>query len=190
MTALMTRRIDGAMEKEDWETARRLLLEELEQAPEDHWLTTRLATTFYEQQDYAAALKWSEKALTLAPECPLVLWDYASALDMTGQEEAAVQVWRDLIDRGPARIADDECGEGLRWAESLVNDSRYRAALSSYDLGKKKDALRLLREHLAHRKPGLPSLYSLREVRAKERQMLGRKEMASPRPRLAEGRAS
>ena len=190
MTTATTRKIDRAMNEEDWQTARRLILRELNAAPDDHWLTTRLATTFYEQRDYAAALEWSEKAMCLAPECPLVVWDYACALDLTGQEEAAIQVWRDLIDRGPQRIAADECGEGLRWAESLVNDSRYRAALSFFDLGKKKEALRLLRAHLAHRKPGLPSLYSLREARAKERQMLGSKETSIPRPHLAEGRAS
>ena len=79
------------------------------------------------------------------------------------------------------RIAADECGEGPRWAESLVNDSRYRAALSSFDLGRNEDALRLLHEHLAHRKPGLPSLYALREVRAKEREMLGSKQASGAR---------
>jgi predicted Zn-dependent protease len=174
MSTPAIRRIDRALDKEDWETARRLLLHELESDPDDHWLTTRLATTFYEQRDYQTALAWSEKAMRLAPDCPLVLWDYAGALDMTGQEEAAIAIWRRLIERGAERIAADECGEGLRWAESLVNDSRYRAALSSYDIGKNDDALRLLREHLAHRRPGLPSLYSLREVRAREREMLKR----------------
>ena len=109
---------------------------------------------------------------------------------MTGREQAAVAVWLGLIERGAVRIASDECGEGLRWAESLVNDSRYRAALSSFDLGNNEEALLLLREHLAHRKPGLPSLYSLREVRAKEREMIGRAKPSRARPRLAGGRAS
>ena len=190
MTNAMTRRIDRAMDKEDWEAARRQIRQELAEEPSDHWLTTRMATTFYEQRDYPAALKWSEKALRLAPECPLVLWDYACALDMTGREQAAIAVWLSLIERGAERIAADECGEGSRWAESLVNDSRYRAALSSFDLGKDEEALRLLREHLAHRKPGLPSLYPLREVRAKEREMLGRTQPTRTSPRLAGGRAS
>jgi len=181
MSTAAIRRIDRAMDQEDWEAARRLILEELEKESDDHWLTTRLGTTYYEQRDYAAALKWSEKAVHLAPKCPLVLWDYAGALDMTGREEEAIRIWRRLIEREAVRIAADECGEGLRWAESLVNDSRYRAALSLFDLGRDADALRLLREHLAHRRPGLPSLYPLREVRARERMMLGRKEAAAPR---------
>ncbi len=181
MSTTAIRRIDHAMDKEDWESARRLILQKLEADPEDHWLTTRLATTFYEQRDYAAAREWSEKAMRLAPECPLVLWDYAGALDMTGREEEAIRIWRRLIERGAERIAADECGEGLRWAESLVNDCRYRAALSSFDLGKTEEALRLLREHLANRKPGLPSLYTLRDVRAKERMMLGSKQTSGVR---------
>jgi tetratricopeptide (TPR) repeat protein len=169
MTTPAVRRIERAMDKEDWETARRLLSREVAAHPDDHWLTTRLATAHYEQEDYAAALAWSEKALRLAPDCPLVLWDYAGALDMTGREEAAIRVWRRLIDRGAERIAADECGEGLRWAKALVNDCRYRVALSYADLGERDEALRFLREHLAHRRRGLPSLYPLREVRGKER---------------------
>ncbi len=181
MTTATIRKIDRAMDGEEWDAARCLILEELKGTRDDHWLITRLATTYYEQKDYAAALEWSEKAVRLAPECPLVLWDYAGALDMTGREEEAIRVWRRLIERGAERIASEECGEGLRWAESLVNDSRYRAALSSFDLGKDAEGFRFLREHLAHRKPGLPSLYSLREVRAKEREMLGRKKASGAR---------
>src|SRR5262249_44519211 len=105
--------IDEAMEQDAWAEARRLLLRELAIAPDDHWLTTRLATTYYEEKDYATALGWTEKALALAPQCPLVLWDHACALDMLGREEAAIRTWRKLIDRGAARLALDECGEGV-----------------------------------------------------------------------------
>ena len=181
MSTAAIRRIDRAMDKEDWEAAHRLILQELKAEPEDHWLTTRLATTFYEQRDYAAALKWSEKAILLAPECPLVLWDYAGALDMTGREEEAIRIWRRLIERGAERIAADECGEGVRWAESLVNDCRYRAALSSSTSEKPKKRSACSASTSAHRKPGLPSLYALREVRAKERKMLGSKRASGAR---------
>ncbi len=165
------RRIDAAFDKEAWGEARRLLVHALKAEPDNHWLVTRLATTFYEERDYMRALEWSEKGARLAPKCPLVLWDHACTLDMMNHEEDAIQIWRTLIARGVERIAHDECGEGTRWAESLINDCRYRVALSSFDLGRRAEAMRSLQEHLAHRRPGLPSIYSLKEVRENQRKM-------------------
>ena len=38
------------------------------------------------ESDYQEALRWVEKAREIAPDCPLVLWDYAGTLDMLGRE--------------------------------------------------------------------------------------------------------
>jgi tetratricopeptide (TPR) repeat protein len=157
--------IEAAVEKDDWPLAQRLLACALESEPDDHWLLTRMSTVHYERRDYQGALAWSRKALAVAPECPLVLWDYGGALDMAGQERRAIQIWKKLLARGALRIANSECGEGKRWAEALLNDCRYRLGLAYLDLGQHANALRYLRAHLAHRRPGQPSLYTLREVR-------------------------
>ena len=80
MTAAVLERINRALDREDWETARRLLLDELKTAPDDHWLLTNIATTFYEQRCYEEALVWSERAQKEAPTAPwcfgitLALW--------------------------------------------------------------------------------------------------------------------
>jgi tetratricopeptide (TPR) repeat protein len=124
-----------------------------------------MSAALYEQQKYEEALAWSRKALTLAPNCPAALWDYAGALDMTGHERQAIKIWRKLLDRGLDDIANGECGEGKRWAEALLNDCRYRIALSYLDLGEHAKAQPYLRDHLAQRRPGLPSWYTLAEVR-------------------------
>ena len=165
MTSSFDEKLDAALKREDWISARRLLQTALKREPHDHWLLTRLATTYYEDRDYDTALRFSEKAFSEQPDCPLVLWDYASALDMTGQTEAAIEVWKQLVDAGAESIAANECSEGLRWAKSLVNDSRYRIALAYGDLGQNRLAVRYLRDHLWHRTSGLPSLYQRREVK-------------------------
>src|ERR1700736_806345 len=92
--------IQRAFDADDWKQARKLIRAELEKDPTHHWLLTRLATTYYEEKDYAKALAISEKAMRSNPRCPLVLWDYACALDMLGRSDDAIVVWDKLLRRG------------------------------------------------------------------------------------------
>lgn len=157
-------RIETLVEKEDWENARKAILKELEAEPDSHYLTTRLALTYYEQRQYETALNYSREALKLAPHCPLVLWDYAGALEQTGHEREAIRVWKRLLRRGIERIAHGPCGEGIRKAESLLNDCRYRIGKTYYFLDRPVLAWRYMHAHLTHRRRGLPSIYSRADV--------------------------
>lgn len=126
---------------------------------------TRLALTYYEQYDYARALEVSERAMEFAPDCPLVLWDYAGALDMLKRPKDALTVFRRLIDRGIDSIAFDECGEGLAWARGLIADCHYRCAHCYLKLGNPTDAIDQFEMHLALRGPGCRSIYPIADVR-------------------------
>jgi hypothetical protein len=131
-----TQRIDELFESEQWEAARAALLAELRSNPGDHWLLTRLATTYYEQRKYKEALKYSRSAFSSNPECPLVLWDLAGTLDALGKKDEAIGIYSQLLDRGVQRIANDECGEGEEWARSLLADCKYRIAMACKDIGR------------------------------------------------------
>lgn len=159
------KRIGELFDLEQWALARHLIKSELKKAPADHWLLTRLGMTYYEELDYTKSREEFEAALAIAPNCPLVLWDYACALDMLGADQEALGIFQRLIKRGVESIANDECGEGSRWAQSLINDCHYRAAKCYQMLGNSIKALRYYDRHLSLRKPGIPSLYSLKEVR-------------------------
>lgn len=163
----ISKRIESHLAREEWQEVRRLVMRALKKSPNSHWYLTRLATTYYEERNYAKALLIEEKALKLAPECPLVLWDYAGSLDMIGKHKEAIAIWKKLLKRGVARIASGECGEGVRWARSLLNDCRYRIALAYWDIGNLSAALKFLRAHIAHRAPGIPSIYPLPTVNEK-----------------------
>lgn len=158
------REIERLVREEDWEGAERLLREELEREPGNHWLWCRLSLAFYERRRYAEALECSEKALSLAPRCPLALWEHAGDLDMLGREAEAAAIWRGLLRRGVRRIAYGECGEGRAWAESLLNDCRFRIARAAFEKGDFPAAARWIRLHLGHRKRGLPSCHSRAEA--------------------------
>ena len=81
---------------------------------------------YYEQRRYALALKYAEKAFAEVPSCPLVLWDYAGALQMLGRHNEALDLYARIVTRGVDRIANGECGEGRAWART-----NFRLALSS-----------------------------------------------------------
>jgi tetratricopeptide (TPR) repeat protein len=165
MSKTVAKLIEENMRREDWTKARALISKALRTNKNDHWLITRLAATYYEEHKYRKALRLEERALRLAPRCPLVLWDYASTLDMLGQESKAIAIWKRLLSRGEEDIARGECGEGIRWARSLLNDSRYRIARAYRDLRKIPLAERYFKEHLKSRRPGIPSIYQLRVIK-------------------------
>lgn len=157
--------IEWLIESENWEAARRAIRNDLARRPDDHWLLTRLGLTYYEQRRYKTALQYSEKALKLVPQCPLALWDHAGTLDMLGREAEAVKIYTKLIGRGVQRLANGQCGEGVRWARGLVADCWYRLAGCHDGLGDRPAAVRAIRKHLKLRTTGSKSTYSIKSAR-------------------------
>ncbi len=157
--------IEKLIAGDQWESARKIIRKELAREPNDHWLLTRLSLTYYEQRRYRTALLYSEKSLKLAPRCPLVLWDYAGTLDMLCREAEALAVYQSLVRRGARRIAEGECGEGIRRARSLIADCWYRMASCQIALGDPPAAVRAIRRHISMRGPGVESIYSVKEAR-------------------------
>lgn len=159
------RLIERAMDREDWEAARALILRELEKKPDSHWLRTRLGTTYYEQRRYAEALRHFRQAIKLAPDCPLVNWDYAGALEALGKHRQALRIYLALIKKGPRRLGNmDPCGEGYSWALGLVTDCLYSAALCWAGLGKRNTALRWFQAFLQARSRCPKSIYAPAEA--------------------------
>lgn len=136
----LSERVNRLFEKEKWEAARKLLLKALDSTPDDHWLLTRIGTTYYEERDYATALDYTKRAVELDPECPLVLWDLAGTLAMLKRYPEAAYSYLKLLRRGMA-IGSDECGEGAEWARALLTDTLFRLAeccrrMEKYDLAR------------------------------------------------------
>jgi tetratricopeptide (TPR) repeat protein len=151
--------------EEKWVEARVLLLERSKQKPDSHWLLAQLAEGYYEERNYSQALNYSEQALQIAPHCPLVLWDYAGALDMLKRDEEAIQIYKKLIHRGVNRIAYGECSEGLLWARGVANDCHYRLGLLCARQSDFQAAGKYLKAHIRNRGRKCPSIYNLREVK-------------------------
>jgi len=157
--------IERAIAANDWPKARRLIRERLREERDNHWLLTRLSLTYYEQKQYRKSLRYVTQALQIAPYCPLAVWDYAGTLDMLGRKKKALQIFQWLISWGEKAIAYGECGEGMRFARSLIADCYYRIACIHEERRERGKAMRAYRQHLRRRKPGVGSIYPLSEAR-------------------------
>jgi tetratricopeptide (TPR) repeat protein len=156
----LSQRINTFFAKEEWAKARALIDKELDKTPDSHWLLARLSTAYHEQRKYAKALEVARQAQRLAPECPLVLWDLAGALDATGDLAGALEIYRKLIRRGPVAVGNDECGEGLAWAIALLVDCVYRIGLCLEHLGNIPEALLFYHNFLELRSEWKEGIYS------------------------------
>jgi tetratricopeptide (TPR) repeat protein len=157
--------IETYIMQENWKQAQRLILKELQATPNSHWLWATLSLTYHEQHQYEKSLQCAEKALSLAPHCPLVLWHYAGALYMHGLAKEALVVWKNLLRKGVKTVANNECGEGIVSARRLLNDCNYRIARCYAWIGNKALAVRYFHKYLENRKKGAQSSYDLREVK-------------------------
>jgi len=145
----------------DWLAARRVLETGLLSNPNDHWMRTRLGVTYYETGDYAEALEHAERALAIAPKCPIVQWDLAGALQQLGKHSRAVEIYEVLVKRQVGWLAKDPCLQSRALAKGLIADSQLRLCRSLEALERKEEASAAFLEHLTMRGPGCYSLYSL-----------------------------
>jgi tetratricopeptide (TPR) repeat protein len=157
--------IERAIERDEWETARGLIQIELAKQPENHFWLSRLALTHYEQRNYGRALELSGQALAIAPECPLVLWDYAGALEMLDRPQEAIAVYERITARGIESLAYGQCGEGRARARGIFADCLYRMSHCNLTRGERDRAIELLKWHLRQRGPGCQSIYPISTVR-------------------------
>ena len=70
--------------------ARNVIRRELRQTPQDHWLMKKMAQAYAVDGRLWNALRWSGRALTLEPDCPIACWDRAGILFMLGRDADAV----------------------------------------------------------------------------------------------------
>jgi len=158
-------RFDRLLDRGQLRAARDAVRSSLRKEPEDPLLWMELAETYYGENKYKLALRYYEKAYRLAPSSPLVLSDYAGTLDLMGREKEAIEIWKKLLRKGRNRIARGEHIAGMRDASCLLNQCRFRLALSHARLGSIASAIRYLKRHIANRARGLPSDCSLQDAK-------------------------
>jgi tetratricopeptide (TPR) repeat protein len=161
-------RVERLMSLEKWHAAQELIQQELARLPRGDWMThwwlARLSSTYFEQDKYLRALDAIQQAATVAPNCPLVLWDLAGSLAMVGNTHQAINIYKKLIVRGVRGLGQSQCGEGDQWARALISDCYFWLGLCHDDLKERATAIRYFRRYLVRRADGSGSLYDEAEA--------------------------
>jgi tetratricopeptide (TPR) repeat protein len=161
-------KIDRLFQHCKWEKARQLLEAERKKDPQDHWLLTQLAVTFYEQRQYAKALRLLLASRKIVGDCPLTLWNLAGTLDALGKRANAIKIYKWLLasTRSPQ---EDPCWESKEWTAALKTDCVFCMGDCFRHLGKLKKAERFYRQYLELLLMGADGSYSIEDVAAKIR---------------------
>jgi tetratricopeptide (TPR) repeat protein len=137
----LSRQIDDAFDRGDWSGARQLIGRQLKREPGHHWLLARMSAAHFEEKNYAQALKYIKRALKVAPDCPLVTWDYAGTLLALGQCQEALAIYqRMLADAKRLASCPHGEGEGPDWGYSLALDCIFMIGVCHQNLGDRSRA--------------------------------------------------
>lgn len=157
-------RVNRLLDAGDFGAARQVIGLQLKRNPNDHWFLMRLGFAHSAEGRYLRALQATTRALALAPKCAAALSEHADNLAAAGRTKEAIRIYRSLIRRGASCIAYGECGEGLRWAKSLINDCRFGLAEIYNGCGDRRRAKYYLKKYLGSCR-GLFTTYPRQRVR-------------------------
>ena len=162
-------KLNDLFEEDKWLEAKAILEEEKEKYPNEYFLVTSLAKVCYNLKLYKEALSYAEKAMEIEPNDVLVIYDYGCALSALDRNEEAIKQWDRIIEMDIKEVAYGDFGEGLKWAKSIINDSRYRKAICSLEIGDKVEAKKLIETHLTNRQRGVYSDFTKKQVIQKQK---------------------
>ena len=166
----LSKKVDLLFRQGKWAKARKLLEDEREKEPTDHWVLTQLGVTFYEERCYQEALQLFLASLQIVDDCPLTLWNVAGALDSLGRHHEAVPIYTWLL-RSSTSPDNDPCWESKEWADALKADCVYRLGRCFEHLGKREIAEHCYLQYMNLLGTGIEGTYSVEDVLEKIRRL-------------------
>ena len=131
----------------------------LKSDPDNHWLLAQLSSTYYEERNYEKAYEFITDAFVINPDCPFVMWHLAGTFEMLDRVDEAITIWEEILKRGVRKIAFGECGEGTKWAKSLLADCKYRIGFAYLKQENKKEALKYLKAYVIDVAKSIETIY-------------------------------
>ena len=164
--------LDNLKSNSKWQVLKTYLIEMKMKYPSEYFICTELSNAYHMLGMYKESEQASLEAMRLEPNDVLVVYNYAVALYSNEKfSEAIVQLNR-ILKRKIDTIAYGVHGEGMKWAMSIKNDSLYLKAICQLNLGKLKEAYKLIVKHLAQRRRGVYSDFTKKQVTRKEQYII------------------
>ena len=156
----------------DSEQLKSFLIAYSKKYPKEYYIFTELSSLYYKEENHTDALLSSEKAMRIEPKDVLVLYNYGMALFLNDKFDEAVAQFNYIRKKSLSSIAYGRHGEGIKWAQSLINDSVYMAGVSYMEKGNYQQAKRLIQRHLLQRKRGIYSDFTKQQVMSRLNSLL------------------
>ena len=143
--------------------AKRLLKKALQTEPDNVYLLTQMANVLWNLEKDEEALTFAMKAKEIDSDYPLMLFTLGQILWSLEDNSASIEVWDKLLCADITSVADK--GWGIKWAQSVMNDARFYKAICLDSLDRKAEAKEEMEKHLACRRKGLESDFTLKEAK-------------------------
>ena len=164
--------LDNLKSNSKWQVLKTYLMEMKIKYPSEYFICTELSNTYHMLGMYKESEQASMEAMQLEPNDVLVIYNYAVALYSNEKYLKAIIQLNRILKRRINSIAYGVHGEGLKWAMSIKNDSLYLKAICQLNLGKLKEAYKLIVKHLAQRRRGVYSDFTKKQVTRKEQYII------------------
>jgi len=156
--------IHSLKQQGDWARLEKFLMACVEAYPEEYYFLTELSSVYYVKGNATEALATSQKAMAIEPRDVLVIYHYGMALFLNNQFNEAITQFYRIQCRKLHTIAYGQYGEGMKWAKSIVNDAVYMIGAAYMEKGDYKKAGKWIQRHLFHRRSGIYSDFTKRQV--------------------------
>lgn len=143
--------------------ARHYLDKSLLENSDSIYLLAQMANVLWNLNKDNEAIGFIRRAETIDANDGLLEFTAGRILWSMEKYEDSIVRWDKLLNVDVTCLAEQ--GFGKKWAMSLQNDARYYKADCLYNTGKDAEAESLLRKHMAHRRRGLESDFTIKQVR-------------------------
>ena len=147
----------------EFSKAKRLLKKALQTEPDNVYLLTQMANVLWNLEKDEEALTFAMKAKEIDSDYPLMLFTLGQILWSLEDNSASIEVWDKLLCADISSVADK--GWGIKWAQSVMNDARFYKAMCLDSLDRMAEAKEEMEKHLACRRKGLESDFTLKEAK-------------------------
>lgn len=154
---LFQHHIDKLRDESKWMTMLKYLRRKAIMYPQEYYINIKLSDAYYTLNCYNQAVRHSTIAYDKADYDPLAIYNLARDLMAIKDYSKSLHLCNKLLEMDLDYIAFGPNGEGMKWAKSIISDTKLVKSVCLMHCNCWKDARELFNEHKALRRKGISS---------------------------------